>query len=144
MPQFDRATCSIPKSQLGFYDYFIHDMFDVWNGKNLKSDNLQYNTLGRWDDRLIDQASDVPSIIFFHNFFQNSLQNCFQFILLFFHNFTKIKKSCECPKSNPATHCFIFNLLGPSDAWSMRRSTQLIILKIVGILFNIFNTHRIQ
>jgi len=32
MPQFDRATCSIPKSQLGFYDYFIHDMFDVWNG----------------------------------------------------------------------------------------------------------------
>ena len=31
----------------------------------LKSDNLQYNTLGRWDDRLIDQASDVPSIIFF-------------------------------------------------------------------------------
>ena len=33
MPQFDRTTCSIPKSQLGFYDYFIHDMFDVWNGK---------------------------------------------------------------------------------------------------------------
>ena len=32
MPQFDRTTCSIPKSQLGFYDYFIHDMFDVWNG----------------------------------------------------------------------------------------------------------------
>ena len=23
------------------------------------------NTLGRWDKRLIDQASDVPSIIFF-------------------------------------------------------------------------------
>ena len=31
----------------------------------LKSDNLQYNTLGRWDEGLIDQASDVPSIIFF-------------------------------------------------------------------------------
>ena len=27
------------------------------------SDNLQYNTLGRWVDRLIDQASDGPSII---------------------------------------------------------------------------------
>ena len=107
MPQFDRATCSIPKSQLGFYDYFIHDMFDVWNGKNLKSDNLQYNTLGRWDNRLIDQASDVPSIIFFHSFLQNSLQNSFN---LFFYNFTKIK-SFECPKSKPgATHCFIFNL----------------------------------
>ena len=31
----------------------------------MKSDNLQYNTLGRWDERLIDQASDVSSIIFF-------------------------------------------------------------------------------
>ena len=29
----------------------------------LKSDNLQYNTLGRWVDRRIDQASDGPSII---------------------------------------------------------------------------------
>ena len=28
-----------------------------------KSDNLQYNTLGRWVDRLIDQASDGPSNI---------------------------------------------------------------------------------
>ena len=28
-----------------------------------KSDNLQYNTLGRWVDRLINQASDGPSII---------------------------------------------------------------------------------
>ena len=34
----------------------------------LKSDNFQYNTLGllgRWDKPLINQASDVPSIIFF-------------------------------------------------------------------------------
>ena len=31
----------------------------------MKSDNLQYNTLGRWDERLIYQASDVSSIIFF-------------------------------------------------------------------------------
>jgi len=31
MPQFDRATCSIPKSQIGFYDFFIHDMFEAWN-----------------------------------------------------------------------------------------------------------------
>ena len=33
MPQFDRNTCSIPKSQIGFYDFFIHDMFEAWNGK---------------------------------------------------------------------------------------------------------------
>jgi len=31
MPQFDRSTCSIPKSQIGFYDFFIHDMFEAWN-----------------------------------------------------------------------------------------------------------------
>jgi hypothetical protein len=28
---------------------------------HLKSNNFQYNLLGRWDERLIDQASDVPS-----------------------------------------------------------------------------------
>lgn len=33
MPQFDRTTCSIPKSQIGFYDFFINDMFDMWSGK---------------------------------------------------------------------------------------------------------------
>ena len=30
----------------------------------LKSDNFQYDTLGRWVVRRIDQASDGPSIIF--------------------------------------------------------------------------------
>ena len=57
--------------------------------------------MGRWDERLIDQASDVPSIIFFHNFLKNYLQKLFQFIFLFFfYNFTKIKiKNFECPKS---------------------------------------------
>ena len=29
----------------------------------LKSDNLQYNMLGRWDERLIYQASDVPNTV---------------------------------------------------------------------------------
>jgi len=32
MPQFDRTSCSIPQSQLGFYDYFITSMFDAWHG----------------------------------------------------------------------------------------------------------------
>ena len=50
----------------------------------MKSDNLQYNTLGRWNDRLIDQASDVPSMIFFHIFLQNSLQKSFQFLFFVF------------------------------------------------------------
>ena len=33
----------------------------------MKSDNLQFSTLVRWDKWLVDQASDVPSI-FFYNF----------------------------------------------------------------------------
>ena len=49
---------------------------------------------------LVDQASDIPSIIFFHNFLQNSQQKLFQFIFIFFYKFTKIRiKSFECPKS---------------------------------------------
>ena len=35
----------------------------------LKSDNLQYNKLGRWHDRLIDQGSDAIEdcrILLFH------------------------------------------------------------------------------
>lgn len=35
MPVFDRNTCSIPKSQISFIDYFITDMFDAWDGKKL-------------------------------------------------------------------------------------------------------------
>ena len=75
---------------------------------DIKSDNLQYNMLARWlggsvarwDNRLINQASDVPSIIFFLNFLQNSLHKSFQFIFLVFYNFIKIKiKNFECLKS---------------------------------------------
>ncbi|XP_031765700.2 high affinity cAMP-specific and IBMX-insensitive 3',5'-cyclic phosphodiesterase 8 isoform X2 [Galleria mellonella] len=30
MPMFDRATCSIPRSQIGFIDYIIMDMMEAW------------------------------------------------------------------------------------------------------------------
>jgi len=33
MPMFDRNTCSIPKSQVGFLDYFVADMYEAWDGK---------------------------------------------------------------------------------------------------------------
>lgn len=33
MPAFDRKTCSIPKSQTSFIDFFINDMFDAWDCK---------------------------------------------------------------------------------------------------------------
>ncbi|XP_050682400.1 high affinity cAMP-specific and IBMX-insensitive 3',5'-cyclic phosphodiesterase 8 isoform X1 [Leptidea sinapis] len=31
MPMFDRATCSIPRSQIGFIDYIIIDMMEAWS-----------------------------------------------------------------------------------------------------------------
>ncbi|XP_011308535.1 high affinity cAMP-specific and IBMX-insensitive 3',5'-cyclic phosphodiesterase 8A isoform X2 [Fopius arisanus] len=31
MPMFDRNTCSIPKSQIGFVDYIITDMIEAWD-----------------------------------------------------------------------------------------------------------------
>lgn len=32
MPMFDRTSCSIPKSQIGFVDFIINDMFEAWDG----------------------------------------------------------------------------------------------------------------
>lgn len=34
MPMFDRLTCSIPKSQIGFVDYIINDMIEAWDGSS--------------------------------------------------------------------------------------------------------------
>ncbi|XP_033212520.1 high affinity cAMP-specific and IBMX-insensitive 3',5'-cyclic phosphodiesterase 8 isoform X1 [Belonocnema kinseyi] len=31
MPMFDRQTCSIPKSQIGFIDYIITDLIEAWS-----------------------------------------------------------------------------------------------------------------
>ena len=65
--------------------------------------NLTIFNIIRWVAGSMGQTSDVSSIIFFHNFLQNSFKNPFN---LFSYNFTKIKiKSFECP----AIHCFIFN-----------------------------------
>ena len=52
----------------------LHDLIHKWCPSfcfdicDQKSGNLQYDTLGCWDDRLIDQASDVPSIFFIISF----------------------------------------------------------------------------
>lgn len=44
MPVFDRNTCSIPKSQISFIDYFITDMFDAWDGKTAQHDTNTTHT----------------------------------------------------------------------------------------------------
>jgi hypothetical protein len=33
MPMFDKASCSIPKLQIGFVDYIINDMMEAWDGE---------------------------------------------------------------------------------------------------------------
>lgn len=34
MPMFDRTTCSISKSQIGFIEYIIQDMMNAWDGES--------------------------------------------------------------------------------------------------------------
>ena len=77
----------------------------------------------------------------FHNLFSKILSIDF----FIFYNVTKIKiKSFECPKSKPATHCFIFSL--SNNALTIRclvseriyPASQHIILKIVGFLKGMF------
>ena len=70
--------------------------------------------LGRWDKRLIDHRLMLQVLMFFQNFFQNSLQKLFQFIVLSFYDFTQIKiSSFECLKS--------IRNYEKNDAWNIRR-----------------------
>ena len=55
------------------------------NTLKIRQSLLYYaGSLGRLDNSIVDQASDFPSIISFHDFLQNSLQKYFQSICLFF------------------------------------------------------------
>ena len=47
---------------MGIFDGLIKQSIEV--PLHLKSDNLQYDTVDRWNERLINQESDVPSIFF--------------------------------------------------------------------------------
>lgn len=59
MPVFDRNTCSIPKSQISFIDYFITDMFDAWDGKQNCYISWQYfvNIWNYCDIKLLSYGS---------------------------------------------------------------------------------------
>nr|XP_027199534.1 high affinity cAMP-specific and IBMX-insensitive 3',5'-cyclic phosphodiesterase 8B-like [Dermatophagoides pteronyssinus] len=54
MPTFDRKNCSIPKSQIGFIDYFANDMFEAWHSfgnftEMIENMNINYQY---WKDKL--------------------------------------------------------------------------------------------
>ena len=61
-----KSTKHLPRESLGDSYNSVRgcDRFQrVDRLSDQKSDNLQYDTLSCWVDRLIDQASDGPSII---------------------------------------------------------------------------------
>ncbi|XP_046912992.2 high affinity cAMP-specific and IBMX-insensitive 3',5'-cyclic phosphodiesterase 8A-like isoform X2 [Dermatophagoides farinae] len=58
MPTFDRRNCSIPKSQIGFIDYFANDMFEAWHSfgnftEMIDNMNINYQY---WKDKLSASA----------------------------------------------------------------------------------------
>ncbi|XP_037079909.1 high affinity cAMP-specific and IBMX-insensitive 3',5'-cyclic phosphodiesterase 8B-like isoform X2 [Pollicipes pollicipes] len=62
MPIFDRATCSIPKSQKGFVEFFINSMFEAWDSLidipeliDLLEENYQY-----WCDLELAESRGEP------------------------------------------------------------------------------------
>ena len=90
----------------------------LWNRtRNLKSSNLQYNTLGRWNNYLFDQASDV--IIFQQKLFrlkawpQGVLQQG-QWKKSRFFIFTTTLQACLAEKFPLKAKC----------AWNKERSVQ--------------------
>ena len=95
-----------------------------------QSDNLQYNTLGRWDKRLIEQVSDVPSIFFIISHRLRSLKTG-PFKALYFYIAKNFARYYE-----------------KRNTWNIRQlvdesfvpATQRIILKIVGF----YATHLLQ
>ncbi|XP_065200949.1 high affinity cAMP-specific and IBMX-insensitive 3',5'-cyclic phosphodiesterase 8-like isoform X2 [Planococcus citri] len=70
MPMFDRATCNIPKSQIGFVDYIVHDMFEAWDAfvgipEIIHHMRFNYNFWKTLNDRGIISMSKVycPEIL---------------------------------------------------------------------------------
>jgi hypothetical protein len=84
----------------GIKSKFVTPNYYLISVGNLKSVNLQYDKLGRWDDGLNESLTkSLMFQVFFPDFLQNSLQKSFQFIFLFFYYSKEIKiKSFECPK----------------------------------------------
>jgi high affinity cAMP-specific and IBMX-insensitive 3',5'-cyclic phosphodiesterase 8 len=67
MPMFDRNTCSIPKSQIGFVDYIINDMFEAWNAFIDMPDLITYMRQNyiRWkefDEQGLNTLADINKL----------------------------------------------------------------------------------
>lgn len=66
MPMFDRATCSIPKSQIGFIEYIIQDMIHAWDSfidmpKLVTYMQFNYSQWKKFEEQGIHTMADVKS-----------------------------------------------------------------------------------
>ncbi|XP_064543841.1 high affinity cAMP-specific and IBMX-insensitive 3',5'-cyclic phosphodiesterase 8 isoform X1 [Drosophila montana] len=64
MPMFDRATCSIPKSQIGFIEYIIQDMMHAWDGfldmpQLITCMQINYSQWKKYDEQGVNTLADI-------------------------------------------------------------------------------------
>ncbi|XP_030387371.1 high affinity cAMP-specific and IBMX-insensitive 3',5'-cyclic phosphodiesterase 8 [Scaptodrosophila lebanonensis] len=66
MPMFDRATCSIPKSQIGFIEYIIQDMMHAWDSfldmpQLITHMQTNYAQWKKFDEQGINTLADIKA-----------------------------------------------------------------------------------
>ncbi|XP_032590128.1 high affinity cAMP-specific and IBMX-insensitive 3',5'-cyclic phosphodiesterase 8 isoform X2 [Drosophila grimshawi] len=64
MPMFDRATCSIPKSQIGFIEYIIQDMMEAWDSfidmpQLITCMKINYSQWKKYDEQGVNTLADI-------------------------------------------------------------------------------------
>ncbi|KAH8390843.1 hypothetical protein KR215_000100, partial [Drosophila sulfurigaster] len=64
MPMFDRATCSIPKSQIGFIEYIIQDMMHAWDSfidmpQLITCMQINYSQWKKYDEQGVNTLADI-------------------------------------------------------------------------------------
>ena len=65
MPMFDRMSCSIPKSQIGFVDFIINDMIEAWDGTVDFSNNFTFSKILKARDFAASFSAfvDMPEMV---------------------------------------------------------------------------------
>ncbi|XP_039148350.1 high affinity cAMP-specific and IBMX-insensitive 3',5'-cyclic phosphodiesterase 8 isoform X1 [Drosophila simulans] len=64
MPMFDRATCSIPKSQIGFIEYIIQDMMHAWESfidmpQLITYMQINYSQWKKYDEQGVNTLTEI-------------------------------------------------------------------------------------
>ncbi|XP_046472198.1 high affinity cAMP-specific and IBMX-insensitive 3',5'-cyclic phosphodiesterase 8A isoform X2 [Neodiprion pinetum] len=67
MPMFDRLTCSIPKSQIGFVDFIINDMVEAWDTfvdmpELISHMRLNYDKWKEYQEQGISTLQDIEKL----------------------------------------------------------------------------------